>query len=700
MESLEKIKVEGMTCNSCATNVSTYLRDSGLENIHVDLGSGNVTYENPVHLDKDKIGKGLKDLGYKLSESKKASFYSGREFWFMVSMLFTAPLLLHMFFSWPLLHNPTFQLILAIPVMFIGYKYFGKSALGSLKRGGANMDVLILMGSTAAFIYSCVGVFYFESHEYLFFETAASILSLVMLGNIIEDRAVAKTRSAIEALIKLQPQTARQIIKNKDAADTLRTVNISDLLIGDKVQVNTGDQIPVDGKVMSGHGSIDESMMTGESELNDIKVGENVLSGTLLVNGNIAVQVTKTGNQTSLSQIIKLMQDAQFTKPAIQRLADKISSWFVPIVIIISILTLIISFFVLQISFSESMMRCIAVMVISCPCAMGLATPTAIAVGIGRAGSKGLLIKDPNALELIDQAKTIIFDKTGTLTRIGKQVDKIVIEKGFDRAEIIGIIAALEKRSTHPVAQGIINYVNTESSTLGSLIEIEEVQGRGMKAKLEDGREVILGSESYTGITSASDVNLLINSQHAASIYFMEDQIRDDASSVIEELKRENIRTVLLSGDKTEKCRRVADDLSLDEWYAQKLPDEKLAIVDAFNRSGITVMVGDGINDAPPLQQSNIGISINNASQIAINAADVVITGKAGLKSILDLKKVGKHTYLTIKQNLFWALFYNVVAIPLAAMGFLSPIVGVITMAFSDLIVIGNSIRLKTKKIF
>lgn len=656
--------------------------------------------------------KGIHKLGYTASVPTHAHTHSTSELSsvekkFYLSLIFTIPLFSHMFLPFHFLHNPLVQLALCIPVVIIGILSFGKSAWGSLKSGVPNMDVLITIGSNAAFFYSLAGTISYygtaQMEQYLFYETAATIISLVLLGNVLEHRSIKQTTTAIEDLSKMQVGKAKKLVQGASANNEYTEVKYEDIVKEDILLVNTGDKIPVDGEIIWGEASVDESMISGESVPVEKNIGEKVIGGTLVIKGNVKVKAEKVGNETILAGIIELVKNAQNSKPSIQRLGDKVSAIFVPVVTLVSIITFLLSHFVFDISIQKALMSSIAVLVISCPCAMGLATPTAVMVGIGRAAKNGILIKGGTTLENFAGIKTIVFDKTGTLTT-GNFIIKKINCFNEDGNKVKSILYNLEQHSSHPIAKSIVLNLTGFQNLLGLNFEIKEIKeekGLGIFATDTQDNHYQIGSYSIAqNLTkdNSHTVYLVRNNVLLATVD-IEDEIKSNAKETITALKQSGIKTILLSGDSLSKCEEIAKAMGIDEVYAERLPHQKLELIEKFVSNAPTAMVGDGINDAPALAKATIGISLSNATQVAIHSAQIILL-KGDLSYIPKALSISKHTLLTIKQNLFWAFLYNVVAIPIAAVGLLSPMIGALSMAFSDVVVIGNSIRLKTKKIF
>ena len=685
--------IEGMTCTNCALGVQKQLEKSGLTSVEVNFVNGEARFENPNGIESDLIKKNIEGLGYTVPDPKneKKNKLGRLEIFLIVSALFTLPLFSHMFLpSGSFLHEPVWQLILATPVYLMGVSYFGTSAFRSLKVGVPNMDVLISLGSTAAFTYSLYGTIRFwgtlDAHHYLFYETAAMIITLILLGNYLEKRSVKKTTHAVKDLQGLQKSVATRFFNGQYVE-----VPISELALGDRILVKNGEQIPVDGKVLKGSFSTDESMLTGEGEPVFKNEGDKVYSGSIILDGSCEVEMTKNIGESALSKIIELVQNAQRDQPKIQKLGDRVSAYFVPIVVLISLLTFAVSFQILGIGFENSMLRSIAVLVISCPCAMGLATPTAVMVGIGRAAKMGILVKGGSTLEELARAKVVAFDKTGTLTNGMFRVKRLQTFK-IEEVDLKSIILGLELKSNHPIAQSIVK-AWYEEVTPYSFQEVQEIKGKGVHGTDEHGNDFFIGhlSEDF-------DLTITSNGKIIGGLD-VEDDWKKGAPELIHWLNSKGIRTLLLSGDSEKKCRRLAQRIGIDEYHFRQTPSEKIRHIQMLADKGNVVMIGDGINDAPALTEASVGISMGKASDIAINSADVVLLNDTDLMQVADAFKVSRHTLLTIQQNLFWAFFYNVLAIPVAAAGFLSPAIAALSMAFSDVIVIGNSLRLRFKKL-
>lgn len=706
------LNVEGMTCSNCAQNITRLAEKKGAKNIYVDVPTGEVNFTIGQVEELPEIVRGIEGLGYKVLKEKGHTEQNThghdhstggtslveKRFW--ICLIFTIPLLFHMFHIVPLLDEPSVQLILCLPVFLTGLIHFGKSAFSSIKMLMPNMDVLIMTGAIAAFIYSLIGTVQGLGMDYLFYETTASIITFVMLGNLLEHRSVRQTTSAISDLSQLQTTKAKLVASNPvTKQDIVLEIDIDKIAKGQLLLVNTGDSIPTDGEIFWGEAVIDESMVSGESIPVEKKIGDIVIGGTIVQQGNIKVRVTAIGKDTVLSQIISLVKQAQNQKPPIQKLADKVSFYFVPAVLFISMGTFVTAYFFFDISLSKALLQSIAVLVISCPCAMGLATPTAVMVGLGRAAKNGILIKGGSTLEILAGIKQIVFDKTGTITTGKFKINKIHAVNESEE-NIKSILVGIEKYSSHPIAQSITE--NLKDIRPVEFKNVKEIKGTGMQAEDESGNIYKVGSaqilENIKDIQKAGHNIYILKNNTLIGYVDIEDDIKSNAKEVINQLKKMGYKTILLSGDMYEKCKKVAEETGFDSFYAEKKPDEKLQIIDELNKIAPTAMVGDGINDAPALVKATIGISLSNATQIAMSSAQVILLN-GDLSKLKGAITIGQKTLVTIRQNLFWAFFYNVLAIPIAAVGLLQPIIASLSMAFSDVIVIGNSLRLKFKKI-
>jgi Cu+-exporting ATPase len=700
-------KVDGMTCSNCALTIQQYLKGEGMLDIKVDLLGGDVSFDLSGNKNESQIIKGIESLGYTVQtgepalQPKRRRWFTTHKQRFLFCLVFTLPLMLHMFDRWIHIHwlmNPWVQLGLTIPVYVVGMDFFGRSALKSIRNGMPNMNVLVALGATAAFIYSLTGALLQLGENYLFFETTASILTLVFLGNYLEDASIQSTQRELNKLARSQKVMANMIAFDENHQEVILPVENTALRSGDLILIKSGEQVPADCKILWGEATMNESIITGESLPITRKAKDILIGGSLVTDGTVKAQVTAEAKDSVLANIINLVKRAQAEKPPVQQLADKISAIFVPAVLGIAVVTFVVNYIVLD-SFTESLMRSIAVLVIACPCAMGLATPAAIAVGLGRAARNGILFRNAKSLELFRNIKQVVFDKTGTLTT-GKFVlaNYEIIAEGISDDEFRRIAFSLEKYSNHPIAKCIAQ--NWKRKDELRFAKIEEVKGLGMKATSKEGDHYTAGSyETAMAFTkdNTHNVYILKNNQLIGWID-VKDEIRPEAIGVVQYLRQRGIHTILLSGDREYKCKQLADFLGIDEVIAEKKPDEKLSVLEDLTLKGPTAMVGDGINDAPALAKATIGISLSDASQLAMQTADVVLMNQ-GVKNLPLSLGLGRHTYLTIRQNLFWAFCYNIVAIPVAAFGLLIPTFAALVMGLSDVVLAVNSVRLFVKKV-
>lgn len=698
-QKLTELKVDGMTCANCAQSVRKRLEKEGMQHVDVNFATGDVVFENVNNIPLEQITISIDELGYQVVNDQKPApkkWLGTLESKFYFSLVFSVPLLLHMFISWAPLHHPLVQLGLSLPVYVLGLYFFGKSGYHSLKNGLPNMDVLIFTGAASALAYSVAGtIMYYGTHvvhQYLFYETGTSIITLVLLGNLIEKHAVKRTTTEITALQKLKVEEARMVF-TVNGKEKLFTIKYEDIKVGDVLLVNTGDFIPIDGEVVKGFGQVDESMLTGESLPLNKQTGSAVVGGTLLMEGTLYLKATATHKHTVLSNIIEMVKKAQSDKPAIQKLADRISGIFVPVVLGLALLTWLGNYWLFDMDMGTSVMRAVAVLVISCPCAMGLATPTAVMVGIGKAARNGIYVKQASAMELLASAKRIVFDKTGTITT-GQFTFDINIHDKHSEQEIKNIIYNLEKHSSHPIAKSVLNHKDWFTHTI-NFTSVEERKGVGMFATTESNEQYQLSTTRMPGGVSLinGDLFLMINHTLAATVQ-LQDELKSGVVEGIQYLKALKVNTLVLSGDHEAKCKMVAQQSGIEEWLSGQMPADKLKLIGEYAATENTTMVGDGINDAPALNKATVAVSFSNASDIARQSAQIVLM-KEGFETFHQAHIISRQTYRTIKQNLFWAFFYNVIAIPLAAAGFLHPMIAAASMAFSDVVVIGNSIRLR-----
>ena len=637
----------------------------------------------------------------------------------IVSLIFTVPLLilvmLDMFFKVTIIPgkiSPIIELLLTTPVVLFGGWIFFKRGYYSIINKSPNMYTLISIGTGVAFLYSLIatmfpGIFP-ESLRTdfgtlpVYFESAASIITLILIGQLIEIKARNKTGNAIRELIKLYPKKAHVVIDGKEKEVDLEEVKENDIL-----KVYPGEKIPVDGIILEGSTSIDESMITGESLPVAKTPGNQVISGTINIDGNILIRALKVGKNTVLSQIIELVNKAQKSRPPIQKLADKISYYFVPIVAIVAIIT----FFTWLVfgprpALAYAIVSSVSVLIIACPCALGLATPMSIVVGVGRGARSGILFRNVGIIEKAKDVDILILDKTGTITTGKPSIKDIILYDDLSENDLLKIAASLEQYSEHPVAKAVIEYAKQKNIQIIKCTNFKIIPGIGIVGEIEDkkieiGSNRILTDEEKKRVNRyESSIFVKINKKLSGALIF-EDSPRKESIEAIDRLKKKGIKLIMVTGDKKETAEKLATQLGIDNFYSEVLPEDKLNIVKEYqNRGFIVAMAGDGINDAPALMQADIGIAMGTGTDIAIESADIILV-KGDLSGIEKAIKLSRVTLRNIKQNLFWAFFYNTLGIPIAA-GFLYPIFGILlspiiaaaAMTFSDVSVIFNALRL------
>ncbi len=737
-------KIEGMSCSTCALTIGKYLEKKGFQNVKVSLASGDVSFESLDTPDRQQIQKGIHDLGYNVVAEETAGKPSGRRWnrhlvYLLLCAPFTAVLLLHMVPGVHALHwlmAPWVQLTLCLPVYGIGMYFFGRSAVNSILNGLPNMNVLIAAGATAAFLYSLTGTLLNLGPAYLFYETTASIITIVFLGYYIEDASILATQRSLNRLARSQITMANMIAFDDQHQEILFPVENTQLRSGDLVLIRSGEQVPTDCLILWGEASVDESIITGESLPVDKKAKDTLIGGSVLISGSAKAQVSAATADSVLAGIVRMVQQAQGEKPPIQQLADRISAVFVPLVLGIAILTFFGNYIFGQ-SFAPSLMRSIAVLVIACPCAMGLATPAAIAVGLGRAARQGILFRNARHLESFKNIRQVVFDKTGTLTTgeftirgwkilqpapeptsaltpssatvpaVPFEPEPALTETAFRH-----VVCSLEKYSNHPIASSIVREWQPapRQSTIpvrsnGNLPDlrwqkVEEVKGLGMRGETKTGDVYWAGSYKVAAALTTDNTHsvYVVHNDRLLGWIDTGDAIRPEAVAIVKWLHGQKIRTVLLSGDRLDACQRLAQAVGIQEVLAEQTPEQKLSAIARLDAALPTAMVGDGINDAPALARATIGISMSDASQLAMQTADVVLLNH-GLLHLPAALQLGRQTFVTIRQNLFWAFFYNVFAIPVAALGWLTPAVAALAMGFSDVVLAFNSLRLYVKKI-
>ncbi|WP_039069184.1 heavy metal translocating P-type ATPase [Staphylococcus shinii] len=719
------LEVTGMTCAACSNRIEKVLnRTDGVDEANVNLTTENATIiYNPNSTSVETLIKKIQKLGYDAQlkkeadekQSHKALELKHKLTKLVISAILALPLLLTMFVHLFNMHlpsilmNPWFQFILATPIQFIIGWQFYVGAYKNLRNGSANMDVLVALGTSAAYFYSLYEMVKWLNNTnytpHLYFETSAVLITLILFGKYLEARAKSQTTNALSELLNLQAKEARVLRNNEE-----QMVPLSEVVEGDYLIIKPGEKIPVDGKILKGKTSIDESMLTGESIPVEKTQSDYVIGSTMNKNGIITIEATKVGKDTALASIIKVVEEAQGSKAPIQRLADIISGYFVPIVVGIAILTFIIWItLVRQGQFEPALVAAIAVLVIACPCALGLATPTSIMVGTGKAAENGILFKGGEHIERTHQIDTVVLDKTGTITH----GTPVVTDFDGDN-ETLQLLASAEKASEHPLAEAIVNYARSEQVNLLEVDDFEAVPGRGIKATIA-GKSLLVGNrkflEEYHVDIDRSELQLsqfeqlgktamliAINQQLRGTIA-VADTVKDSTNKAIQQLHDLNIEVVMLTGDNQRTAEAIASQVGIDTVIAQVLPEEKASKVESLQANNKTVaMVGDGVNDAPALVQADIGIAIGTGTEVAIEAADVTILG-GDLLLVPKAITASKSTIRNIRQNLFWAFGYNVAGIPIAALGLLAPWVAGAAMALSSVSVVTNALRLKRMKL-
>ena len=736
----EKFNVTGMTCSACSAHVEKSVKKlNGVKSVNVNL------LQNNMHVDFDETAVSVDDIinavvsgGYGASvagkeqekkDNKIDNEISNMKFRLIVSLVCLVPLMYismgHMW-GWPFLNvfhgaenGITFaltQMLLMLPIMYVNRKFY-ITGFKTLFHGAPNMDSLIAIGSGAAFTYGIIAIYCIGyglghgdkefAHSYmmnLYFESAAMILALITLGKFLESRAKGKTSQAIEKLIDLSPKTAVVIRDGKEV-----TVGVDDVQIGEIVAVKAGQSVPLDGVIVEGNGAIDESAITGESIAVEKNVGDKVIGATINKSGYFKFKVEKVGEDTALSQIIHLVEEASASKAPIAKLADKVSGIFVPVVISIAVITIIVWLLLGKgVSFALSMG--ISVLVISCPCALGLATPTAIMVGTGKGAQYGILTKSAESLETAHQVDTVVLDKTGTITE-GKPSVTDIAPVGISDKELLQIAASIEYLSEHPLAKAIVE--KADGLEFSDVADFEQIVGQGVKGNV-DGKKVLAGNYKMMRENNieVSEDEIFAN-DGKTSLYFavdnkfvgiiaVADTIKETSRQAIEDMRNMGLDVIMLTGDNAVTANAIKNKLPLSSAVAEVLPSDKEEVVRKLQQSGHKVaMVGDGINDAPALTRADVGIAIGAGTDIAIESADIVLM-KSNLQDVVTSIELSHSVIKNIKENLFWAFFYNALGIPIAAgvlygiAGLkLNPMIAALAMSFSSVFVVSNALRLR-----
>jgi len=724
------IPISGMHCDSCARNIESRLKKlKGVSNANVNFANEKATIEfDENKINEDDIAKAIEKLGYRvikehahehIDKEKMEREHEIRHMkkMFITSLILTIPIFVLSFpeiFNIMLPYQNFILLILTTPVQFyVGYMFY-KGAYFALKARTASMDTLVAVGTSAAYFYSALVTLIPNFGSYAYFDTSAVLITFITLGEWLEAVTKGKASEAIKKLIGLQPKTATVIRNGKDLE-----VSIEEVIVGDVIRVKPGQKIPVDGIVVEGVSSVDESMITGESIPVEKKKGDKVIGATINKHGSFKFKATKIGKEMVLNQIIKLVEEAQGSKAPIQRMADKVSSYFVPFVIIAAIVSFLFWYMIAGQDFIFSLNIFIAVLIIACPCALGLATPTAIMVGTGKGAENGILIKSAEALENVHKITTIVFDKTGTLTKGKPEVTDIVEVDDIDKKEILKFAAIAEKNSEHPLAEAILNKSNELKIKVQNPKFFKAIPGHGIMARYN--KTILFGNRKLMkkyriktdGIedkinlmeSQGKTVMILALNKKIVGLIAVADTIKEFSSKVIGKLQRMGKEIVMITGDNKKTADAIASQLGIDSVLAEVLPEDKEKEITKLQKKGkIVAMVGDGINDAPALAMADVGIAIGAGTDVALETGQIVLM-KSDLRDVVTAIYLSNYTVRKIKQNLFWAFFYNSIGIPVAAgilypfTGFLlNPMIAGAAMAFSSVSVVSNSLLMKRYK--
>lgn len=713
----EEFSITGMHCAACVGRVEKVIsRLDGVADVKVNLltQKGSVTYADGSTVTADDVIKAVTGIGFGAAISDADDFTVEKTdhkpyiIRLVIAAVMAVPMMVsmmgHYFFNWPML--PAYiELILATIAQFGPGLVFYKGAFGAIKGGSLTMDVLVALGTSVAYLFSIYNMSIGSHH--LYFETSAWLITFILLGKLLEEIAKGRTSEALQKLVALQASVAH--VKR---GDTFVDIPTKEVVLGDIIQVRAGEKVPVDGIIVEGSSTIDEAMLTGESLPVEKGLDDTVIGATVNVTGTFLMKANKIGTDTMLSQIIKVVEAAQTSKASIQRIADVVAAYFVPTVIAIAILTLLVWYFGFDATFGDALIYGTAVLVIACPCALGLATPTSIMVGSGLGAEHGILIKSAEFLEKAGTLQAIVVDKTGTLTKGQLVVSEVKIVAGSE-ADNMKYMMALESATSHPIAKAMVAY-GTKAGYEAVVADAKDIPGKGLEGQL-DGKTIQIGhsrwmeelgydlSHVQNDIMDAENrgtsVSLLAVDGVIYSLWAVEDELREETPAVVKALKAQGIDVWMLTGDNRRTAKYIADKAGISHVIAEVLPQDKASKVEELKAKGLTVgMVGDGINDAPALATADIGFAIGNGTDIAVEAADIVLV-RPDLNTLVQAVNLSRKTMGNIKQNLFWALIFNCIGIPLAAIGILTPMIAGTAMAFSSVTVVSNSLRLKGAKI-